>query len=618
MNQIFIAYVPWICYSYYKYYWQKENYMKIPYELRTHLCRFCKAYSPDAPEVPAELFSFKAQAPELSDFPCPLPSKKSDYTCFARQGSIVWYGGKSGLTRYDPNAEREEDIIMYFSARRDLRDNNVKAIVPIENGVWVLTDTAASKIEMLPVTAEEKSEMLRRETLDYVERRGMVSQRNLHKPYAPDSRYYYAHSDNDGGFTACYGCGEIFRFAALLNEKGASDPRTVEARKCATRAVEACLLLMYIPGRGDGFVARSYGCSDEPVPDDGYFLQRKGDKAVLLETSRSKHDGNVGTEVYCGAPIPERLAKLYRDLGYTDDDIYYKADTSSDEITLHFLQLYFANKYLAPDDPELGELIKDAAKNILGHIIDHGYELHDFTGKPTTWAKWSLDYFATEDGWVDGCLNAAEVLSYHRIVMDITGEEGRWKESYEHLINDLGYADLTEKHFDRLYQVTIAMGSDYPEEIMYGDHMLAVASYWMLCTLEKDETLLKKYRKGFAAWKSSIAHEHNPGYDIPYMLSCPDDEVDMEKLATWFYRFNVSRLAAGVSLRGRHDIPYKTLRTGYEQIPVILPPDETFIAKYDRDPLEYKNSDSCGEFCIESCYPYTFAYWLGRLNGLFE
>ena len=28
--------------------------------------------------------------------------------------------------------------------------------------------------------------------------------------------------------------------------------------------------------------------------------------------------------------------------------------------------------------------------------------------------------------------------------------------------------------------------------------------------------------------------EHNPGYDIPFMLSCPDEEVDLERMASWF------------------------------------------------------------------------------------
>jgi hypothetical protein len=63
---------------------------------------------------------------------------------------------------------------------------------------------------------------------------------------------------------------------------------------------------------------------------------------------------------------------------------------------------------------------------------------------------------------------------------------------------------MTEKHFDRLYQASLSMNFDFPEDIMYGDHMLATCAYWGLCTLEKDEELLKKYR--FAARTQSFCY----------------------------------------------------------------------------------------------------------------
>ncbi len=592
--------------------------MKKPYRLESHLCRSCRFFALGDPAIPSELLTAAATAPDLSKFAYPLPSKKSDYTCYAIQGGVVWYGAKTGLTRFDPAAKREEDIIMYFSADRDLRDNNVKALLAKDNGIWALTDTGATFITMKLMSAEEKAYVLLQETLDHVERRGMVSQRELKVAHDFSSKFNYSHSDNDGGFSAACAMGEIFRYETLKREKGADHPDTLCAKALATKIVEACLLLMYIHGRGDGFVARSYGVTGEPLPDDGFFLQRKGNKATVAETSASKQFGYAGVEVDCSVPIPERLSKLYKELGYTDDDVYYKADTSSDEITLHLLMMYFAHKYLTWDDPELEALIKDATSSMVTHIIDHNYELHDFTGKSTTWAKWNLEYFNTDLGYVDACLNSAELLSYHLVAMEITGEEGKFRESYNHLINDLGYADLVEKHFDRLYQFCLATESSMPNEIMFGDHMLATSSLWLLCILEKDEKLLAKYRKGYKSWRTSIADEHNPGYDIPYILSCPDEEIDLDRLATWFYRTNTSRLAAGTSLKGRHDVAPKTMDGGYKRTSYLLPPDERYISKYDRDPLEYKNEDSGGAFMIESCYVYTFAYWLGRLNGLFE
>ncbi len=592
--------------------------MTKPYKLKPHLCRDCKIYSLNDGSIPVELFGYKNERPDLSGFPYPLPSKKSDYTCFAETGNIKWFGASTGLTRFDANAEREADIVMFFSAPRDLPDNNVKAIMPDGDGIWVLTETGATHIEMKLLSAEEKASILLEETIKYVDRRGMVSQKGLAEARNLDSAFKYGHSDNDGTFTAAFSIGEILKYVVYKKEKGADHPDTIAAKKVATRACEACLLLMHIHKRGNGFVARTYLCADEPVPDDGLFLRINGNKALCLDTTHARNKGCAGIETDASAPVPERLAKLYTDLGYTDNDIIYKADTSSDEITHHFLNLLFAHEHLACDDPELDEIIKMSVKGLMNHIIDNGYVLRDFYGEPTTWAKWCPEYFMTEFGWVDGALNSAQLLMYLLVTMRITGEEGKWREQYNYLINELGYADFTEKHFDRLYQVSIAEGYEFVEDIMFGDHMLATAAFWGLCTLETDEKLLKKYRKGYKAWRTSIARECNPGYDIPYLISCPDEEADIEKYAEWLYRTNTSRLAAGVSLIGRHDIPVKTLLAGTKEISTLLPPDERFISKYDRNPLALTNEDSHGVMCVESCYVYTFAYWLGRFYGFFE
>ena len=144
---------------------------------------------------------------------------------------------------------------------------------------------------------------------------------------------------------------------------------------------------------------------------------------------RDTNNGIVGVEIDASVPVPDRLAKLYRDEGYSDDDIIYKADTSSDEITLEFMMLWLYSRLMSGEDKELDELVIQNAKNIMSHILDNDLRLVDFTGESTMWAKWYEDYFNTPDGWVDACLNSAEVLMYLKATMDITGEEGRWKEA---------------------------------------------------------------------------------------------------------------------------------------------------------------------------------------------
>lgn len=596
---------------------QKERVMNKPYILTPQLTRFSKFYKKNDSEVPSKLLEMNAAAPDLTDFVYPLPSKKSDYTCFARgDNGVIWYGAKTGLTRFAPNAQRKDDIVMYFSADRDLPDNDVQKLLAKGEDVWVLTQSGVTFIEMRRISMEEKADILLKETLKCVDRRGMVSQKRLSIPGDVNSYVDYGHSDNDGCFTAGFSIAEIFRYAVLKKEKGENDPQTVEARKIATRACEACLLLMNITGRGNGFVARSYLTTAEPLPDDGLFFKKTKGFAECVKTSASTKRGIAGKVIDASSPVPDRLAKLYRDEGFNDDDIIYKGDTSSDEITLHFLNLYFAHDILGEGDKELDELIISSAKATMNHIIDHGYELHECDGNSTTWAKWSPEYFETAMGWSDAPLNAAEILMLLRIVISITGEKGKWQAEYDKLVS-LGYADLPSKHHDRFWQCAMQEGIEVVEDIMYGDHMLATSAFWALITLEPDAELKNKYKKGFKTWRYSIAREYNPGYDLPFKIACPEEEVDMERLATWYYRNNPSRLAAGVSLIGRHDVPVKEYLGGYKEISLRLPPDEIFISKYDRNPFEHKNEDSGGLNCVESCYVYTFAYWMGRYYGFF-
>lgn len=591
--------------------------MKKPYVLKPHVTRFMTLFQKDSPKVPAALLSAKAETPDLAGFPYPLPSAKSEYTCFAEgDNGVFWFGATTGLTRYDPKAEREVDKVMYFSKDRDLADNNVQAVLAEGDNVWVLTETAVAFIEMKVLTMEEKANILLQESVDVVDRHGMMSQKNLAVPRDLSSKLPYGESDNDGCFTSGYAIAELLHYAVKKRELGADHPEVQRVRAIAMRSVEATLLLMYIARRGNGFIARTILTKDEPVPN-GQFYRITDNKATPIENERAKRKGLVGMVIDASAPVPERLTKHIREEGYTIDDIIYKGDTSSDEVSLHFLHLYFAHEIFGAEDPELDELIKTAGKNSLKHFIDHGYELYECDGNPTTWAKWSLEYFDTGMGWSDACLNAAEMLMYHRVVMSITGEEGEWKESYDKLVS-LGYADLTTKHLNRFHQMATLGGMEPCEDLMFGDNMLATAAFWGLMLTETDEELLKKYREGYISWNQELRREHNPGYDFPFILSCPDEKIDMERLADWFYRFHPSRLAASVSTSLRRDIPQRTALGGYKEISAVLPPDECFIAKYDRNPLQLRDEDSGGIHCVESCYVYTFAYWIGRYYGLIE
>lgn len=599
---------------------KEDALMKKPISLPPELTRVISHFKRYDIEVPKELLDKRALRPDLRSFPYPLPQRKSEYTCFAEgRGGVMWYGSNSGITRYNPNADCLEDIMMYFSADRDLLDNNIYALLADGDGVWALTEQGVTHIEMKLISGEEKAKILTEETRKYVSRHGMVSQRELSKPRDVKSRVPFGHSDNDGGFTACYAIGEIFRYATLKRDKGDLSPETQKAREAAFYASESTLLMMYLPGRDDGFVARSYVTNQEPLPNDGLFYKKNGKTAVCVNTNAARKRGIVGIEVKADGLIPDRLAKCYREEGFQDTDITYKGDTSSDEITFHYMHLLVAHEFLGSEDAEYNELLCTAAKNTLAHIIDNGYQLIECDGKPTTWAKWNLEYFSTGVGYPDGGLNSVELMMYHRIVMHMTGESGRWQESLDNLIS-LGYMELPKKHNTRFFQSALSLGLDPREDLMFGDLALCIFSYWGLITLEPEGENKEILKDCLKSWRNKFEVEHNPGYDFPYLLCCPEEEenCNWHLYKKWFERYNISRLASGVSLDKRIDIPKKISMGGYTETSFLLMPDERFISKYDRNPLEFKNQDSGGIHRVESCYPYTFAYWIGRYFGFIE
>ena len=262
----------------------------------------------------------------------------------------------------------------------------------------------------------------------------MVSQKRLSDAGNLKSILPYGHSDYDGTFSAAYAIGEIFRYVTLKRELGDFADETMEARKIAVRASEATLLLMYIAGRGDGFVARTYLTSNEPVPDDGLFYKKNGATASCVNTTDARNKKVVGLEVKADAPIPERLRRLYTCDGFEDTDITYKGDTSSDEITHHYLHLLVAHEFLGREDPEYDELLRTAAVNTMTHIIKNNFALREADGNYTTWAKWNLEYFNSQMGWADASLNAGQLLMYLRVTMHLTGEQGIWQKTYDELI----------------------------------------------------------------------------------------------------------------------------------------------------------------------------------------
>lgn len=168
----------------------------------------------------------------------------------------LWEITDYGVLRTIDSAPTERDKEMRFMGNRyfyedDTTTGKVKAIFADgAKGIWTVMDTGVTHIEMVEMSAAEKASVMSNATQQYVSRRGMVSEANWN-----GSEWVPQETDNDGLWTAMYGAGELFRYAALRDEL-AKNPfnselqrMTAEAKKIATLATEAVLLLANISMR---------------------------------------------------------------------------------------------------------------------------------------------------------------------------------------------------------------------------------------------------------------------------------------------------------------------------------------------------------------------------------
>lgn len=185
-----------------------------------------------------------------AQLPKPLRNKLKDREALAQRAvtadGAVWQVTAYGIRRDCPGEALERDRTMRFMGDRYLYDTEspVESILPDgENGIWAVTAHGITHIRLVPMTAEEKAELLHANTQQYTCRRGAVTESAWQ-----DGRWVAQETDNDGLWTAMYAAGELFHYAVLRQE--GADPQRLEAvRNAAARSTEAVLLLANIPCR---------------------------------------------------------------------------------------------------------------------------------------------------------------------------------------------------------------------------------------------------------------------------------------------------------------------------------------------------------------------------------
>ncbi len=330
----------------------------------------------------------------------------------------------------------------------------------------------------------------------------------------------------------------------LYNTENWADPNTTEGEYAKrTRNLE-------------GFWARTYSFKTENNDFNGFaYWIHNGDGTATGASTKTYSDGSDfllhnenyrGLEVDASAEIPERLWNNCVGEQYSVEDIFYKGDTSSDEIIGHVFLYKLAYDILGPEDPELAELIENTMDKFAQHLVDNSYCLVDGSGQPTTWGKFSRTYMHNGQVLGGAPLNTLVLLSVMKVAAYVTGDK-KWEDEYRMAALDEQYqfAEIMAQNFDR-YQFSILefvngvtpilgyilrplVGTElyntiYRMIINYSDEEMAMLGFYLLFQLEDDEELLTYYREALDDWWFSISYSENALWYYIYQLAYPNEE----------------------------------------------------------------------------------------------
>ena len=527
-----------------------------------------------------------------------LPSDEISSIAAGEHG-VVWFATHNGAIRFDGvNWE-------YRQGRRWLPDDDVRAIAVEPSGnAWFRTSKGVGLIERKSTTLAEKAKYFEDE-IDLRHRRtpyGYVNSVRL-KRAGDKSEWTQQASDNDGLWTAMYGAGECFAYAATGNEL---------ARKRATAAFEALRFLRVVTEGGEhpaphGFVARSILPTTGPDPN-------KTDSRERDERKRATED---------------RLWKVMspRWPQSADGAWYWKSDTSSDELDGHFFfyALYF--DLVASTDDEKNR-VREQVGAIADHLIDHNFELVDYDGLPTRWGVFNPELL-NHDGnwWWERSLNSLSILTYMSVAAHVTG--------------DAKYSDaargLIEQHsYDQ--NVLIPKTNAGPGSGNQSDDEMAFMDFYNLIRYETDPKPRQKYALAFSNYWTMERLELNPLFTFMYAATNGGKrfqhafgEIDLSPSGKWLEesidtlrRYPLDRINWRLINSRRKDVvPLPDYARedgakglGYRNNGKVLPIDERYVNQWNHDPWELDEGGDGTELADGSSF--LLPYYMGLYHKFIE
>ncbi|MGD0226333.1 MAG: hypothetical protein ABSF71_28730 [Terriglobia bacterium] len=496
----------------------------------------------------------------------------NDFTTLeAGENGAVWFGTRMGAIRYDGKDWE------YRQGRRWLPHDEVRSIAVNGNGdAWFATSAGVGVIERRPMTFAVKAKSFEDE----------IGKRHRRTPYGyvynvtlkhpgDASEWEQQASDNDGLWTAMYGAGECFAYAATR------DPL---AKQRAKAAFEALRFLRVVTQGGAhpapaGFVARAI------LPTSGADPNQQDSPA------RDEHTRATGDALW--KVITPRWPIS------ADGKWYWKTDTSSDELDGHF---FFYGLYydLVADTEDERNRVREHVAAVAGHLIDHNFQFVDHDGKPTRWGIFNPENLNHNFDWrEERGTNSLSILAYLQVAAHITGDP-KFAAAARGLIERHAYAA----------NVLIPKADTGPGSGNQSDDEMIFMNCYNLIRYESDPVLRETYALALYKQWQWERQELNPFFDFIYAASCsgqntedafgkeslspkdsgwltesvdslrrfPLDRVDWRLINS--HRLDIIRLADYV------DLNRDVAAAGYRVNGNVLPIDERWVERWNHDPWE--------------------------------
>jgi len=462
----------------------------------------------------------------------------------------LWIGTTCGAILYKPNETGRKWF--YRQGPRYLPGDRVSAVALAPAGMpaWFLTDGGLGRIDAVSRTLLEKAETIEKRLNERHRRLGMVADCILDNADNPTSHKIHD-NDNDGLWTA-------YHVAAMSLCYGAT--KRDAAKASATESMHALYMLQNASGI-PGLVARSV------LPPE-------------IGSTKGKQ----------WLPTP-------------DGAMYWKSDTSSDEIDGHYLAFYTFYEHVAQHDDAEKKLLVKQIRTLTDHLVDNGYQLIDYHGKRTKWGFWDPKTMNESPlGAVETGLNSLQILSFLKVAHYVTGDK-KYEEHYRKLIVDHGY----------LSNILIAKKS-FPDSNNHSDDQLGYVAWYPILQLESDPKIRRTLITGVRRHYEVVRPEQPSFYTFVTATVAPN-QSDILGAIENLRQIPTDRRLWPQSNNRRADVEFSNLtnRFGQRVLTRVLPADERVFAKWNADP--YMPDGGKDGRIEDDGAAYLLPYWMGRFHG---